>query len=138
MGVPLHFGIDGISLFFVLLTTILTPVCISTSTVNKQAPLFSAVFLFMEALLIAAFCAVDMITFYVFFEGVLIPMFILIGVWGSRSRRIRAAYYLFYYTLVGSIFMLIGTLYIYSELGTTSVYALHAHQFSHLEETVLC
>jgi NADH:ubiquinone oxidoreductase subunit 4 (subunit M) len=91
----------------------------------------------MEALLIAAFCAIDLITFYVFFEGVLIPMFILIGVWGSRSRRIRAAYYLFYYTLVGSIFMLLAILYIYSELGTTSAYALHAHQFSSLEETIL-
>ena len=137
MGVPLHFGIDGISLFFVLLTTLLTPICLSTSTVNKQAPFFSAVFLFMEALLVAAFCAVDLVTFYVFFEGVLIPMFILIGVWGSRSRRIRAAYYLFYYTLVGSIFMLIAVLYIYSELGTTSAYTLHAHQFSSIEERVL-
>lgn len=91
----------------------------------------------MEALLIAAFSVLDIIAFYAFFEGILIPMFLLIGIWGSRSRKLRAAYYLFYYTLVGSILMLLGLLYMYSELGTTSVYALHAHGFSETEQLVL-
>lgn len=132
-------GLDGLSLFFFLLTTFLVPICLATSfpSLGKHQSLFCSVFLFMETLLLAAFSALDLVTFYVFFEGVLIPMFVLIGIWGSRSRRIRAAFYLFYYTLVGSIFMLLGILYIYSELGTTSVYALHAHSFSETEQLIL-
>lgn len=137
LGIPLHLGVDGLSLFFILLTTFLTPLCLVLSPVTKHGALFSCVFLFMEALLIGAFSALDLISFYVFFEGVLIPMFILIGIWGSRSRRIRAAYYLFYYTLVGSIFMLLGILYMYSELGTTSAYVLHSHNFTASEQLVL-
>lgn len=138
-GLPMQIGLDGLSLFFFLLTTLLVPVCLSTSfsTLGQHHALFCSVFLFMETLLLAAFSALDLVTFYVFFEGVLIPMFVLVGVWGSRSRRIRAAFYLFYYTLVGSIFMLLGILYIYSELGTTSAYALHAHDFTEAEQQVL-
>lgn len=138
-GVSLRLGLDGVSLFLVLLTTLLTPVCLAGTLpgLKKNPALFAANFLFMEALLIAAFSALDLIAFYAFFEGILIPMFLLIGTWGSRSRRSRAAYYLFYYTLVGSIFMLIGILYVYSELGTTCVYALHAYDFSLEEQSVL-
>ena len=88
----------------------------------------------MESLLIVTFSVLDLITFYVFFESILIPMFLLIGIWGSRSRRIRAAYYLFYYTLVGSILMLLGILYIYSKLGTTNYYALVGYPFSDYEQ----
>lgn len=127
------------SLYLILLTTLLVPICLSSSLglVSSSANLFVAVFLFMEALLIAAFSVLDLIAFYAFFEGILIPMFLLIGIWGSRSRKLRAAYYLFYYTLVGSILMLLGLLYVYSELGTTCVYALHAHSFSDTEQLVL-
>ena len=88
----------------------------------------------MESLLILTFSVLDLITFYVFFESILIPMFLLIGIWGSRSRRIRAAYYLFYYTLLGSILMLLGILYIYSKLGTTNFYALVGYPFSDYEQ----
>ena len=139
MGIPFHLGVDGLSLFFILLTTLLVPVCLSTSLpgLTTNPTLFSAVFLFMEALLVTAFAALDLITFYALFEGVLIPMYILVGIWGSRSRRTRAVYHLFYYTLVGSAFMLLGILYVYSELGTTSVYALHTHAFSEAEQLVL-
>jgi len=128
-----------VSLYLILLTTLLVPICLSSSLglVSSSANLFVAVFLFMEALLIAAFSVLDLIAFYAFFEGILIPMFLLIGIWGSRSRKLRAAYYLFYYTLVGSILMLLGLLYVYSELGTTCVYALHAHSFSDTEQLVL-
>lgn len=127
------------SLYLILLTTLLVPICLSSSLglVSSSANLFVAVFLFMEALLIAAFSVLDLIAFYAFFEGILIPMFLLIGIWGSRSRKLRAAYYLFYYTLVGSILMLLGLLYVYSELGTACVYALHAHSFSDTEQLVL-
>lgn len=132
-------GVDGLSLFFILLTTLLTPICIATNAIalEKKLNLFTALFLFMEGLLLVSFSALDMFTFYVFFESVLIPMFLLIGIWGSRSRRMRAAYYLFYYTLVGSTFMLLAILYMYSELGTTSVYALQAHKFTNAEQTIL-
>ena len=132
-------GVDGLSLFFILLTTLLTPICIATNAIalEKKLNLFTALFLFMEGLLLISFSALDMFTFYVFFESVLIPMFLLIGIWGSRSRRMRAAYYLFYYTLVGSTFMLLAILYMYSELGTTSVYALQAHKFTNDEQTIL-
>lgn len=127
------------SLYLILLTTLLVPICLSSSLaqLSSSANLFVAVFLFMEALLISAFSVLDLIAFYAFFEGILIPMFLLIGIWGSRSRKLRAAYYLFYYTLVGSILMLLGLLYVYSELGTTCVYALHAHSFSDTEQLVL-
>lgn len=80
LGVPLQFGVDGLSLFFILLTTLITPICLAMSPMSKQPSLFYCAFLFMEALLIGAFSALDLVSFYVFFEGVLIPMFILIGV----------------------------------------------------------
>jgi len=136
MNIPLYLGIDGISLFMILLTTFLTPICIvfSFQSIKKQLKLFVVLFLIMESLLILTFSVLDLITFYVFFESILIPMFLLIGIWGSRSRRIHAAYYLFYYTLLGSIFMLLAILYIYSELGTTNIYALLAHPFSESEQ----
>lgn len=139
MNIPLYVGIDGISLFMILLTTFLTPICIvfSFQSIKKQLKLFVVLFLIMESLLILTFSVLDLITFYVFFESILIPMFLLIGIWGSRSRRIHAAYYLFYYTLIGSIFMLLGILYIYSELGTTNIYALLAHPFSESEQLLL-
>ena len=135
----MRLGIDGISLYLILLTTLLVPICLSSSLsyLSGRSNLFVAVFLLMESLLIAAFSVLDLIAFYAFFEGILIPMFLLIGIWGSRSRKLRAAYYLFYYTLVGSILMLLGLLYMYSELGTTCVYALHAHSFSETEQLIL-
>jgi len=80
LGVPLQFGIDGLSLFFILLTTLITPICLAMSPMSKQPSLFYCAFLFMEGLLIGAFSTLDLVSFYVFFEGVLIPMFILIGV----------------------------------------------------------
>lgn len=139
MNIPLYLGIDGISLFMILLTTFLTPICIvfSFQSIKKQLKLFVVLFLLMESLLIITFSVLDLITFYVFFESILIPMFLLIGIWGSRSRRIHAAYYLFYYTLLGSTFMLLAIIYIYSELGTTNIYSLMAHPFSESEQLFL-
>ncbi len=126
-----YLGIDGISLFFVLLTTLLIPICLLASweaIKNNQKEYFIA-FLAMEALVIAVFCVLDIILFYVFFESVLIPMFIIIGVWGSRERRIRAAYMFFLYTLLGSVLMLLAILYIYYSAGTTDYQILLTTQF---------
>ena len=97
-------GIDGISLFFVLLTTLLIPICILASwdAIKTHIREYLIAFLVLEAFVIAVFVILDLLLFYVFFESVLIPMFIIIGVYGSRERKIRAAYMFFLYTLLGS------------------------------------
>jgi proton-translocating NADH-quinone oxidoreductase chain M len=116
-----YLGVDGISLFFILLTTLLIPICLLASwdAIKFNEKEYFIAFLAMETLVIAVFCVLDIILFYVFFESVLIPMFIIIGVWGSRERRIRAAYMFFLYTLLGSVLMLLAILYIYYQVGTT-------------------
>jgi proton-translocating NADH-quinone oxidoreductase chain M len=114
-------GVDGISLFFVILTTLLVPLCILASwdSVKIYMKEYMIAFLVMESLLIIVFTILDLVLFYVFFEAILIPMFLIIGVWGSRERRIRAAYMLFFYTLIGSVLMLLAILAIYAITGTT-------------------
>jgi NADH-quinone oxidoreductase subunit M len=106
-------GIDGISLFFVILTTLLFPLCLlmSWNSVTKKIKEYIISFLVMETLLILVFSVRDLLLFYIFFEGVLIPMFIIIGIWGSRERKIRASYMFFLYTLFGSVLMLLSILY---------------------------
>lgn len=115
------FGVDGISLFFVLLTTLLTPICLlaSWSNPNKKVKEYFAAFLLMESFILVVFTVLDLLVFYVFFESVLIPMFVIIGVWGSRARKVRASYLFFLYTLLGSVLMLLGVLLIYFDMGTT-------------------
>ena len=115
LNMNFYIGVDGISLFFILLTTFLVPVCflISWQSVNHLVKEFLVAFLFLESFMIAVFCMLDLLLFYVFFESVLIPMFLIIGVWGSRERKIRAAYQFFLYTLIGSLFMLLAILLIY-------------------------
>src|SRR6056300_1414796 len=127
-----YIGIDGISLFFIILTTFLVPVCllISWSSITHLVKEFLVAFLFLETFMIAVFCMLDLILFYVFFESVLIPMFLIIGVWGSRERKIRAAYQFFLYTLIGSLFMLLAILLIYFQTGTTDLQVLLVSEFS--------
>jgi NADH:ubiquinone oxidoreductase subunit 4 (subunit M) len=127
-----YIGIDGISLFFILLTTFLVPICllISWQSVNHLVKEFLVAFLFLETFMIAVFCMLDLLLFYVFFESVLIPMFLIIGVWGSRERKIRAAYQFFLYTLIGSLFMLLAILLIYFQVGTTDLQVLSTVEFS--------
>lgn len=125
-------GIDGISLFLILLTTFLFPICLLSCWDNvKKLPREHAIaFLVMQSMLIIVFSILDLILFYVFFESVLIPMFLLIGVWGSRERKIRASYLFFLYTLFGSVFMLLGIFYIYNETGTTDYQLLLTSNFT--------
>ena len=94
-------GIDGISLFFLLLTTFLIPLCllIHWNTINSNLKEYLISFLLMDFLLIGVFCVLDILLFYVFFESVLVPMFLIIGFWGSRERKIRAAYFFFFFIL---------------------------------------
>lgn len=125
-------GVDGISLFFILLTTLIFPLCIlaSWSSVQTKIKFYLICFLIMELVLILVFTCLDIFFFYIFFEIVLIPMFLVIGIWGSRQRKIRAAYLFFLYTLLGSLFMLIGVVYIYRLVGSTNYIVLSFIDFS--------
>jgi proton-translocating NADH-quinone oxidoreductase chain M len=128
----IYIGVDGISLFFVLLTTFLIPICLLASwdSVKIHIREYSIAFLFMESALICVFTVLDLLFFYIFFEAILIPMFLVIGVWGSRERKIRAAYQFFVYTLVGSVLMLLGILWIYFQVGSTDIQVLTTVEFS--------
>ncbi len=117
-----HLGIDGISLFMVLLTTFLMPLCIlcSWESVSKRVREFMIAFLVLESFVIGVFCALDLLLFYIFFEGMLIPMYLIIGVWGG-ANRVYAAYKFFLYTLLGSVLMLLAVLFIYLTHGTMDI-----------------
>jgi NADH-ubiquinone oxidoreductase chain 4 len=117
----LNLGIDGISLYFVLLTTFITPICILANWDNIKFGMkyFLIAFLVMETLLIAVFVVLDLMLFYIFFESVLIPMFLVVGIWGGSVTRIRASFLLFLYTLAGSLFMLLAIMVIYYNVGST-------------------
>src|SRR3984885_10160324 len=123
-------GIDGISLFFVLLSTFLTPICVVSSwlAVTRRVKEYMIAFLVLETLMVGMFCALDFIVFYVFFEGVLIPMFLIIGVWGG-PRRVYAAFKFFLYTLLGSVLMLLAILAVYFQTGSTDIEVALTHAF---------
>jgi len=132
-------GVDGISLFFILLTTLLIFLCIliSWTSVKTNIKEFLIAFLVMEFFLLGVFSILDLLLFYIFFESVLIPMYLIVGVWGSRERKIRAAYFFFLYTLVGSVLMLLSILYIYYQVGTTDYEVLLTFIFSKTEQKFL-
>ena len=139
LNLNLTLGIDGISLFFVLLTTLLIPICIlaSWTSINYKLKEYLISFLILEFLLIGTFCVLDLLLFYIFFESVLIPMFLIVGIWGSRERKTLAAYYFFLYTLLGSVLMLLSILYIYYQVGTTDYEVLLTFSFSEIEQKFL-
>ena len=138
-NINVSLGIDGISLFFLILTTLLIPICIllSWSSVKKDLKEYLIAFLFLEFFLILVFGILDLLLFYIFFESVLIPMFLIIGIWGSRERKILASYYFFLYTLFGSVIMLLAIVYIYYQVGTTDYEMLLTFSFSELEQKFL-
>ncbi len=119
-------GVDGISILFILLTTFITPICIISviSTIKHRLKDFLIAILIMETLMIGVFCSLDLIIFYLFFEGGLIPMFLIIGIWGGE-RRVYSAFKFFLYTLLGSVLMLIAIISIYWISGTTDVEKLY-------------
>jgi NADH-quinone oxidoreductase subunit M len=125
-----HMGVDGISLPFVILTTALMPICIlaSWTSVQKRVKEYMIAFLVLETLMIGTFSALDLVLFYLFFEGGLIPMFLIIGVWGGQ-RRVYASFKFFLYTLAGSVLMLLAIMAMYWEAGTTDIPALLRHGF---------
>jgi NADH-quinone oxidoreductase subunit M len=125
-----HMGVDGISLPFVILTTALMPICIlaSWTVIQKRVKEYMIAFLVLETLMVGTFAALDLVLFYLFFEGGLIPMFLIIGVWGG-PRRVYASFKFFLYTLLGSVLMLLAIMAMYWEAGTTDIVALLHHGF---------
>jgi NADH-quinone oxidoreductase subunit M len=123
-------GIDGIALVLIELTAFLMPICIGASwrSIEKRVPEYMAAFLLMEALMLGVFAAQDLFLFYIFFEGGLIPMYLIIGIWGG-AERIKASYKFFLYTLLGSVLMLIAMIYMVQKAGTTSIPALMITDF---------
>src|SRR5258705_2531791 len=120
-GINYKMGVDGISVLFVVLTALLMPICILASdAIHARIREYLIAFLVLETLMIGVFTALDLIVFYVFFEGGLIPMFLIIGVWGG-PRRVYAAFKFFLYTLLGSVLMLLAMMAMYLQAGTTSI-----------------
>ena len=117
-GIEYRMGVDGISILFVLLTTFLTPLCIlaSRTSIKERMLEYMVAFLVLETLMIGVFCSLDLILFYLFFEAVLIPMYIIIGVWGGKNR-VYASYKFFLYTLLGSVLMLAAIIWLYVYSG---------------------
>ena len=124
-GINYRMGVDGISILFVVLTALLMPFCILASwqSIHERVVEYMIAFLLLETLMIGVFCALDLVVFYVFFEGGLIPMFLIIGVWGG-PRRVYATFKFFLYTLLGSVLMLLAIMAIYRQTGTTDIAAL--------------
>jgi NADH-quinone oxidoreductase subunit M len=133
-----HLGVDGISIPLILLTTFLTVTVVLNGweTIEQRLAQYMAAFLIMEGLMIGVFCALDAILFYVFWEAMLIPMFLIIGVWGG-PRRVYATIKFFLYTFFGSVFMLIAFLYLYVKSGTFAILDLHVLQLSLTEQKLI-
>jgi NADH-quinone oxidoreductase subunit M len=129
-------GVDGISLPFVILTTALMPITIlaSWSAIQRRVREYMIAFLVLETLMVGAFCALDLVLFYLFFEGGLIPMFLIIGVWGG-PRRVYASFKFFLYTFLGSVFMLLAIMALYWDGGTTDIPTLLHHAFPRTLQT---
>ena len=129
-AISYRMGLDGISMPFVILTTFLMPICILASweSITDRVREYMIAFLVLETLMIGVFCALDLVVFYLFFEGGLIPMFLIIGVWGG-ARRVYASFKFFLYTLLGSVLMLLAIMAMYWEAGTTNIETLLAYKF---------
>lgn len=132
-------GIDGISLLFLLLVTLLVSICllISWYSIKYNLKEYLIIFLLLNFLLMITFCSLDLLLFYISFESILIPMFIIIGIWGSRQRKILANYYLFIYTIFGSILLLLAIIYIFDQIGTVDYQVLVIFTFTKFEQLLL-
>jgi NADH-quinone oxidoreductase subunit M len=137
-GLHYRMGVDGISVLFVLLTAFLMPICIAASwySIEKRVPEYMIAFLLLETLVVGVFCALDIVLFYAFFEFGLVPMFLIIGIWGGQ-RRVYAAFKFFLYTLLGSVLMLAAILGMISIAGTSSIPELMVYKFDPMLQTWL-
>jgi len=133
-----YLGLDGLSIYFVMLTTIITPIALLSNwnSINQNVRSFVIIILLLESLLLAVFLVLDILLFYIFFESILPPLFILIGLFGS-SNKVRASFYLFLYTLFGSLFLLLSILAMSSIMGTTDFDALYKTNFNYSTQLFL-
>ncbi|WP_323761329.1 NADH-quinone oxidoreductase subunit M [Maricaulis sp.] len=130
IGLGYRMGVDGLSVLFVVLTAFLMPICIMASgAIKTRVADYMIAFLLLETMVIGVFCALDLVVFYIFFEGGLIPMFIIIGVWGGQNR-VYAAFKFFLYTLLGSVLMLVAMIAMFLQAGTTDVTVLLETEFA--------
>ena len=137
VNINIILGIDGLALIMIILTAFLVPVCILlcwNKSLTNQSKEYSLAFFFLEAILFFVFSSLDLMVFYILFEAVLIPMYLIIGFYGSRERRIRSSYMLFLYTLISSIVMFISILFIFFKFGTTDYLILRTVEFDPLSE----
>ncbi|WP_341760146.1 NADH-quinone oxidoreductase subunit M [Candidatus Endowatersipora endosymbiont of Watersipora subatra] len=137
-GISLHMGVDGISILFIILTTFLMPLCVLASweSITLRLREYMISFLLLETLMIGVFCALDTVLFYVFFEASLIPMFLIIGVWGGK-KRVYASLKFFLYTLLGSVLMLLAIIVMYWQAGTSDITLLLNYRFPESMQTWL-
>jgi len=133
-----YLGLDGLSIYFVLLTTIITPIALLSNwtSISENVKSYVIIILLLETLLLAVFLVLDILLFYIFFESILPPLFILIGLFGS-SNKVRASFYLFLYTLLGSLFLLLSILSMSSIMGTTDFDALYKTNFNYSTQLFL-
>ena len=137
LGLKYKMGVDGISVLFVMLTTFLMPLVIASCwDVTHRVKDYMVALLVLETLMLGVFCALDLVLFYVFFEAGLIPMFLIIGIWGG-ANRIYASFKFFLYTLLGSVLMLVAMIAMYLDAGTTDIPTLLTHEFSYAPLNVL-
>lgn len=138
MGYNIYLGIDGISIYFILLTTIIMPIALLSNwtSISENVKWYLILILMLETLLLAVFLVLDIFLFYIFFESILPPLFILIGLFGS-SNRVRASFFLFLYTLLGSLFLLLSILAMYNIMGTTDFDALYKINFNYYTQLLL-
>lgn len=135
----IYLGVDGLSIYFILLTTIIMPIAILSnwnSIQSKNVLSFVVIMLLLETLLLAVFLVLDILLFYIFFESILPPLFLLIGLFGSNNK-VRASFYLFLYTLLGSLFMLLSIIVMSSIMGTTDFDALSKSNFNYITQLFL-
>ena len=138
MGYNIYLGIDGISIYFILLTTIIMPIALLSNwtSISENIKWYLVLILMLETLLLAVFLVLDIFLFYVFFESILPPLFVLIGLFGS-SNRVRASFFLFLYTLLGSLFLLLSILAMYNVMGITDFDALYKTNFNYYTQLLL-
>lgn len=138
MGYNIYLGIDGISIYFILLTTIIMPIALLSNwtSISENVKWYLILILMLETLLLAVFLVLDIFLFYIFFESILPPLFVLIGLFGS-SNRVRASFFLFLYTLLGSLFLLLSILVMYNIMGTTDFDALYRTNFNYYTQLLL-
>ena len=131
-------GVDGLSIWFVVLSAFLSVIAVlaSWNSVKERAKTYMVSFLILETMMIGMFCALDLVLFYVFFEGVLIPMFLIIGIWGG-DNRLYASFKFFLYTLLGSVLMLLAIIYLYINAGTSYIPSLPQHHIAANIQTYL-